>query len=113
MNSPDKPHSKNIEEFLEFRSDDERALFTEARLGQEAIDFLSSPLGVLLQGRADSEHQEAAEQLLEVDCHDAALIQDMQCKARVAANFIRWVGEAIQNGNNAEQQLEMIEQEDD
>ncbi len=113
MNSPDTPKTGGFEEFITFRSEDERALFTEARLGQEAINFLSSPLGRLLQGRAEAERQEVAEQLLETDCSDAGLIRDLQCKAQVAGNFIRWIGEAIQNGNNAEQQLETLAEDDE
>lgn len=112
MNSSN-PEDTNPEDFITFRSDEERALFTEARLGQEAIDFLSSPLGQLLQGRAEAEKQEAAALLLEADCYNTQLIMKLQRKAQAANNFIRWIGEAIQNGRFAEQQLETLEEEDD
>lgn len=99
------------EDFIQFHSEDERALFTEARLGQEAIDFLSSPLGRLLQGRAETDIEEAKDVLVDLDPGDTSTIQTWQTKAKVARQFIRWIGEAIQNGRNAEQQLEAIEQE--
>lgn len=106
-------NTENPEDFITFRNDEERALFTEARLGQEAIDFLSSSLGQLLQGRAEAEKQEAAELLLEANCYNTQLIMKLQRNAQAANNFIRWIGEAIQNGRFAEQQLETLEEEDD
>lgn len=95
-----------------FRNDDERVLFEEARLGQEAIAFLHTPLGRWLRAVADQEKQEAMETLLDVDYTNGMQIAHYQMKAKIAECFVRWIGEAIQNGRVAEQQLETMEQED-
>lgn len=95
-----------------FRNESERELFAEARLGQQAIDFLHSELGRLLMGYADQEKKEAMEQLLKADSHDHAKIDFFQRKAEIADNFVRWIGEAIQNGSLAEDELMSIEEDD-
>ncbi len=105
-------YSINPEEFIQFHSEDERELFVEARLGQEAINFLSSPLGQLLQGRAEQDRQAAMEELLEVNPRETSAIENLQNKAHIANQFICWIGEAIQNGHHAEQQLEEMTDEE-
>ena len=97
---------------ITFRNEAERELFAEARLGQQAIDFLHSDLGRLLMGYARQEKREAMEQLLHTDSHDHTKIDFYQRKAEVADNFVRWIGEAIQNGSLAEDELMSIEEED-
>ena len=101
------------EVFIDFHDEDERALFTEARLGQEALDFLSTPLGQLLQGRAQGDLEEAKDILIDLDPEDDSTIRKWQMKAQMAQQFLRWIGEAIQNGYHAEQQLETYSEETD
>ena len=98
----------NPEDFIEFHSDEERALFTEAKLGHEAITFLASDLGRLLQGRAEADIEAAKEELIRVSSHEVNTIERLQFNAQVAEQFIRWIGEAIQNGHHAEQTLEVL-----
>ncbi len=98
---------------ITFRNETERALFTEARLGQEAINFLSSDLGRLLQGRAQQEKEWAMNELLRTESHDEHRIRTLQNKAQRANQFIQWIGEAIQNGKVAEQQIEDMEPDED
>ena len=104
---------KNPEDFIEFRSEEDRALFAEAKLGHEAQMFLSSDLGRLLQGRAKVDIETAKDELVRVSCYETQTIETLQFNARVAEQFIRWVGEAIQNGHYAEQQLDELSEEDE
>lgn len=101
------------EQDIPFRDDEERALFEEARLGSDALLFLRTNLGRWLQAVAEQERTEAMEELLEVDCTDGLNIAKHQMKAAIAGNFLRWMGEAIQNGRIAEQQLEQMDEEAD
>ena len=94
-----------------FKNDEERVLFEEARLGQDAITFLQTPLGKWLQAVAMQEKQQSMEQLLEIDCTNRLEIAKAQTNAKIADNFIRWIGEAIQNGRIAEQQLEEMDED--
>lgn len=105
-------NSGSLDELVEFKDDDERALFTEARLGQEAIDFLNSPLGQLLQGRAEQNKEQAIEGLLIVSPYDQKEIQRLQNEAHIAGQFTRWIGESIQHGRYAEQQIDELVDED-
>lgn len=104
---------KNPEDFIDFRSEEDRALFAEAKLGHEAQMFLCSDLGRLLQGRAEAEIEAAKNELIRVPVHEVATIELLQFQAQVAEQFIRWIGEAIQNGHHAEQQLDELCEEDE
>ena len=106
----DKTDSLDV--LVEFKDDDERALFIEARLGQEAMDFLNSPLGQLLQGRAKQEKEQAVEALLKVSPYDQKEIQRLQNEVYIPGQFIRWIGESIQHGRYAEQQIDELVNED-
>ena len=97
---------------IEFKNDEERVLFEEARLGQDALTFLRTPLGKWLQAVAKQEKQNAMEDLLDTECYNPMEILHKQMDAKIADNFIRWIGEAIQNGRIAEQQLEEMDEDD-
>ncbi len=103
----------NPDNFIQFHNDEERALFTEAKLGQEAINFLASDLGRFLQGCAQADIDDAKEALITVDCRQYEAIENLQFQARVANQFIGWIGEAIQNGHYAEQQLDQLNDDED
>lgn len=95
-----------------FKNDEERVLFEEARLGQDALTFLRTPLGKWLQAVAKQEKQQSMEELLDIECTNRLEIMKAQMTAKIADNFIRWIGEAIQNGRIAEQQLEEMDEDD-
>ncbi|MCF1431342.1 MAG: hypothetical protein LPD71_00100 [Shewanella sp.] len=96
---------------IQFTSDKERELFTEARLGQEALDFLRTPLGKWLRGVAEQEKKAALEELLTVPFNNQERILQLQLKGGMAANLLTWIGEAIQNGRYAEEELENLNEE--
>lgn len=87
---------------LEFISDEERAYFEEARLGDNARTFLVSDVGRYLHGRAKIQFAEATVAM--VHCKPDEL-SDLQWKAQQAEQFMRWLTEAISNGDAAYHQL--------
>ena len=89
-----------------FINEAERALFHEAKLGEDAKDFLDSPLGKLLKGRAILEIEDAQAALLTVEPEDVATIRKLQFKAAVARQFVSWLADAVANGDQAFEQLE-------
>ena len=96
---------------VEFLNRHEEALFHEARLGEEAQQFLESDLGKLLKGRAILDIQDAQDALLDIAPEDTAAIRELQFKAATARHFKTWIAEAITNGNNAYDQLRSIRSE--
>ncbi len=96
---------------IEFINKHEETLFHEARLGEEAGQFLETDLGKLLQGRAILDIEDAQNALLSADPENPAAIRELQFKAAVARQFVSWIAEAISNGNNAYDQLRSIRSE--
>lgn len=99
-------------DILDSMDDTTRTLFTEARLGWDAIEFLNSDLGRLLAGRAEMQIQEAKEALLEVDINSPKEILQLQNKAAIASQFVQWIAEAITNGDASLAALEEMDAED-
>ena len=93
---------------IQFLDENEKALFHEARLGEEAICFLESDLGKLISARANLDIQEAQASLLDVDPEDTATIRRLQFKAAVARQFPRWLADAVRNGDDAYAELQQM-----
>jgi hypothetical protein len=87
---------------VEFISDQERLHFEEARLGETVREFLVSPVGRYLHGRALIQLQEAQTAL--VDCTPENLAE-LQRSAKQAQTFMFWLADAISNGEMAYQNL--------
>jgi len=99
---------------INFINDQERIYFAEAHLGEQARDFLLSPVGRYLHGRA--------KQVVDLGKDTLALIEDPTTPEGVklwkktkqemanAECFITWLAEAMVNGDNAAKQLEEYRQ---
>ncbi len=91
-----------------FMDEEERALFTEAKLGEEAHAFLRSDLGRLMLARAKEEVEQAKDDLLQIKPWSPFArrrLQQAQFRVAVAQQFPRWLAEVIQHADEAFQQL--------
>lgn len=95
----------------QFLSEEEEALFAEAMMRQEAIDFLNSNLGRLLRGMALQDVEDAKSALLGADPDDSKSIRDIQFKAAVASQFLRFIQEVLNQGKSAEASLRQLRDE--
>lgn len=82
-----------------------------ALIGIQAQQFLESDLGRYLQGCAEQEQQEAMNAFLLMDASDTAAVRRVQLQAAVSSQVITWLAEAIENGDQAEQQLEALDED--
>lgn len=93
-----------------FIDDMERQYFEEARLGEQVRAFLVSPAGRYLHGRAKLQLEEVKEKLLDLDPRSSeSAAKDFECAkldAKTAQSFMRWCSDAINNGEQAYQQLQ-------
>jgi hypothetical protein len=102
---PDEPTGTDS---ILFMDEDERALFTEARLGEEAHAFLRSDLGQLMLARAKEQVEVAKDELLAIKPWSPFArrkLQQAQFNVAVAKQFPRWLAEVIQHADEAFQQL--------
>lgn len=95
----------------QFLDDAERAEFAQALLGDEAVRFLESDLGQLLRGYADQELEEVKDELLRTPSWRKRKINKLQFRGAVAEQFIRFVQEAILNGQVSEQNLKQMREQ--
>ena len=79
-----------------------------ATFGQIVQNFVSGPIGVYIQERAQEEELDSVKQLITVDAEDHRTIRKLQTKAQVAGKIIEWLMDAIQAG---EQALETLKEE--
>lgn len=91
-------------------SDDRSQLLRQVELGLDAQRFKDSDIGRELQDRANAEVEAALEQLKTVDPTDAKQITLLQNHIWKAETFLLWINEMVQEGVNAEEQLEQEEQ---
>jgi hypothetical protein len=73
----------------------------EYDLGKKCQEFLNTDVGRYLHGVAAQEVQTCASYLLDCDPDDAKAIRAIQSRAKGAHNFIVWLNEAIENGEQA------------
>ena len=98
---------------IEFVNETERDNFIRARLGIEVEDFLRSTVGKYLHQRAKIDFEEAKDELYQTSLsseegREKALA--LQAKARMAHAFMKYLGDAIQDGFAATKALETDEQ---
>ena len=78
------------------------------RLGIETLRFVErEPVGKYLVERAHMDRIEALEALAEANPEDTKLIRKLQNDSKVTALFLRWLDEAIEAGQVAEQNIAM------
>jgi len=100
-------------EGVKFVDERERDLFELAKLGEDVRAFLQShPVGQLLHHRAKQLIQQAEVDALEVDpdgwswFRARTKLRQIRTRAEVGRAFIRWMAEAITDGDAAARELE-------
>lgn len=74
-------------------------------LGFQAQAFLESDIGQYLVKRAEAQVEEAVEDLKQSDPENPKGIRALQHKIHVAEQVLYWLAEVIQEGRNAEAEL--------
>ena len=93
---------------VDFVDEAEATYFAEARLGQQTLEFLHSPVGRLLHGRALNVVDQAKEDLLDIDVETKEgrkQFKEVKTIVQHAQWFMRWCADAIENGRESEVQL--------
>ena len=85
--------------------DETDLLLAEARLGLHTQEFLKSPVGKFIAGRALKAKQEAFEAWVNVEPCDEDAIRELQFRARLPQIIISWLDEAINQAQHAEETL--------
>lgn len=94
-------------------SDDQtKQLLGEISLGIEAESFLESEVGKRLIARAESERDDAVNELKTADPENAKQIRDLQNRIWLAESFQKWIAEIISSGWNAETVMKMMDSTD-
>ena len=93
------------DENLEFSDQEEKLLFSQAKLGVEAQRFFDSDLGRYVRGCAAQEIREAQDAMLKVSPWRHRKIQQHQIKAASCRQAISWLGEVIAAGDQAHFEL--------
>ena len=83
-----------------------------AALGEDAREFLGSPVGVYLWNKAQTEIDEATEALIFLPSDSPGELMDARIKARVGLKFRIWIAEAIESGVISENQLRQQEMDE-
>jgi hypothetical protein len=99
---------------IEYVSEADREHFVRMRVGDAVMDFLATPTGRYLTQRAKLDYEDAKEQLIQLDLETPAGIaaaRKLQQQALTAHAVMRYVAEAIQDGNVARKQLEEAAEE--
>ena len=91
--------------------DETELLVAEARLGLQTREFLSSPLGRYISGRADKAREEAFEAWSSVAPDDVETIRELQFRARLPSLVMTWLDEAINQANHAEITLSELQEQ--
>ena len=94
---------------IEFVDSREQEYFAQAKIGEEIRQFLSSTTGRYLHGCARQELEDVRTELEK--CNIDSLfgrrkVKRLQVKAESARNFMRWLAEAMMEGDNAFRELE-------
>lgn len=103
------PVTQRTFENVDFLDEKEREYFAEAHLGHQTKEFLHSPVGRLLHGRAKQALEAAQQKALEIDPDSEDALKQLRRvrqEAAIAQLFMRWCADAIENGSAAEVQLD-------
>lgn len=94
---------------LEFVDERERMHFAKAQLGEQVREFLTSPAGRYLHGRAKLQLQECMEDALDCNPHSffgRRKLKRIQHDADVARKFMSWCADAITEGEMSYRELQ-------
>lgn len=100
---------------VDFVDEKERELFARSHLGVKAREFLESDVGKYLQGRAQQDIEQAQVDALECSPWTwlgRRKLLKLQHKAGIAKSFLKWIVEAIQDGEVAYQELSEYRKEE-
>ena len=93
-----------------FEEKERNELLRSVQLGRETIVYLQTdPIGKRLWHNAEAELVDVRNELETVDPNDKSAIMALQVRAGAARAFISTVGGIIQDGRNAEIELEQGE----
>lgn len=81
-------------------------------LGLDVEQFKASTVGRYLAKRCDEERAKAFADLSTVDPYDAKAVQELQNRVHMADAFFEWLFEAEGEGNQAQQQFEILQHDD-
>jgi hypothetical protein len=93
---------------IDYIDEKERELFARAQLSEQVKDFLVSPVGRYLHGRARQEVEQAQVDALECNVSrwwGRRKFNNLQQKAERARSLMRWLADAITDGEVAYQEL--------
>ena len=88
--------------------DETELLIAEARLGLQTKEFLKSPVGRHIVGRADKAREEAFGAWTSCNPNDVETIVELQFRARLPSLVTGWLDEAINQAKHAEESLSEI-----
>ena len=89
--------------------EEEELLVAEVRLGIQTKEFLGSPVGKYIEGRAEKAREEAFTAWEQVDPSDVETIRELQFRARLPALVLTWLDEAINQAQHAEASLQDLD----
>lgn len=95
-----------------FTSENERFLFAAAQIGIEMEEFRRSNVGQYLIGRAQEAVAAFSAYALELPEPDNTEYKRLHMKAVAAQMLVTFIGEAIADGQHAEQSLAELDAED-
>lgn len=94
---------------LDFVDSKERVLFAKAQLGEQAREFLATPVGRYLHGRAQQDMDDVKDQLLGTNVDSffgRRKFRRLQSKAECARMFMAYLVDAITEGEHAAVEFE-------
>lgn len=94
---------------ITFIDENERLYFAQAKLANDVLLFLRSPVGRYLHGRAKQQYEEAKEGALKCNPNSffgRRKLKKLQQEAAQAHCFMQWCTDIISEGEFATQELE-------
>ncbi len=85
-----------------------RDLSARVFLGAEAERFLQSSVGRYMVQRAEAQREQAIADFARAAPTDAAAIMAAQMKLRMADGFQQWIADLLQDGQEAERQVDFL-----
>lgn len=87
--------------------DDEKQLYKDAILGQDAEQFFTTELGQWVLKKSLAESEKAATELRAVDPENSKAVRELQNEIMIAERCLIWFNNAIRAGKQA---LEILEE---
>jgi hypothetical protein len=76
------------------------------------VEWIETPLGRYLVARAQIERANALEELATINPTESAAIALVQARVRVRDDFLRWLNEALVEGEAAEARAQQLDSDD-